>query len=432
VTDQPSNATDQARDLPEHASGPRDLGQTGVASGPTGEPAAVEASGDVVAEVPAEQPPAEEAMEVAPAEALSPEAEGDQAAAVEASGDVVAEAPAEQPPAEKAVEVAPAEALSAEAEGVQAAAAEPIGDVVAEVPADQPPAEEAVEVAPAEALSPEAEGDQAAAVEGPGDMVAEAPAEQPPAEEAVEVAPAEALSPEAEGEQAAAAEGSGDVVAEAPAEQPAPEAPEEAVAAGPEAAERETGESEAIQPAEEEPKSENMNWYILKVQSNREDSIREGLLRRVAIAGLGRYFGQVIVPTEKVTEFKGGKRRVTKRKLYPGYLVVEMEINDDTWFLVRETPGIGDFTGAAGHPTPMLPHEVSRILARQEEKSEKAPKLKIGFRPGDQVKINEGTFENFEGEVESIDQTNGQVTVMINIFGRSTPVTLEYWQIEAI
>ena len=88
-----------------------------------------------------------------------------------------------------------------------------------------------------------------------------------------------------------------------------------------------------------------MNWYILKVQSNREESIREGLLRRVSIQGLDRFFGEVIVPTEKVTEFKGGKKRVIKRKLYPGYIVVHMEINEDTWFLVRETPGIGDFTG---------------------------------------------------------------------------------------
>jgi transcription termination/antitermination protein NusG len=191
-------------------------------------------------------------------------------------------------------------------------------------------------------------------------------------------------------------------------------------------------ESAAPPPKMDEPKSKLMDWYILKVQSNREESIKDGLLRRVAIAGLERYFGDVIVPTEKVTEFKGGKKRVTKRKLYPGYLVVHMEINDDTWFLVRETPGIGDFTGAAGRPSPMLPHEVSRIVAKQEEKSEKAPKLKIGFSPGDQVKINEGTFENFEGEVDSIDETNGRVTVMINIFGRSTPVELEYWQIGAV
>ena len=179
-------------------------------------------------------------------------------------------------------------------------------------------------------------------------------------------------------------------------------------------------------------KSGNMDWYILKVQSNREDSIREGLQRRVKIAGLDYFFGDVIVPVEKVTEFKGGKKRVVKRKLYPGYLVVQMEINEETWFLVRETPGIGDFTGAAGAPSPMLAHEVSRILARAEEKSTEAPKLKINFNTGDRVKINEGTFENFEGEVEAIDQTNGRVTVMINIFGRSTPVELEYWQIESV
>lgn len=188
------------------------------------------------------------------------------------------------------------------------------------------------------------------------------------------------------------------------------------------------------QPAEIKPasKSDKLDWYILKVQSNREESIREGLLRRVAIAGLDYYFDEVIVPVERVTEFKGGKKKVIKRKLYPGYLVVHMEINDDTWFLVRETPGIGDFTGAAGRPSPMLPHEVAKIVSKAEEKSEKAPKLKIGFKEGDRVKIKDGTFENFEGEVDSIDQTNGQVTVMINIFGRSTPVTLEYWQIEAV
>ena len=274
-----------------------------------------------------------------------------------------------------------------------------------------------------------------AAAQQPGDAVAEAPAEQPPAEVSAEV-PAEPVPAQADTEQAPADEQPGDAAPETPAEQPPgdlpSEVPAEPVPAQSEADQEPAAETETAQPADDQPQAEKMNWYILKVQSNREDSIREGLLRRVAIAGLGQHFGQAIVPTENVTEFKAGKKRVSKRKLYPGYLVVQMEINDDTWFLVRETPGIGDFTGAAGHPTPMLPHEVSRILAKQEEKNEKAPKLKIGFNPGDQVKINEGTFENFEGEVDSIDQTNGQVTVMINIFGRSTPVTLEYWQIEGV
>ena len=93
------------------------------------------------------------------------------------------------------------------------------------------------------------------------------------------------------------------------------------------------------------------DWYILKVQSNREDSIREALQRRVKIQGLDEFFGDIIVPIEKVTEFKNGKKRVVKRKLYPGYIVVNMELNDDTWFLVRETGGIGDFTGSGGKPT---------------------------------------------------------------------------------
>jgi len=187
----------------------------------------------------------------------------------------------------------------------------------------------------------------------------------------------------------------------------------------------------AIWSAEEEVAGEP-NWYIIKVQSNREDSIRDGLLRRIKIAGLDSFFGDIIVPTEMVTEFKNGKKRVTKRKLYPGYIMVNMVINDDTWFLVRDTPGIGDFTGAGGKPVAMLPHEVSRLLAKQEEKTDEAPRLRINFKSGDRVKINEGTFENFEGEVDSIDEANGRVTVMINIFGRSTPVELEYWQIEAV
>ncbi len=186
----------------------------------------------------------------------------------------------------------------------------------------------------------------------------------------------------------------------------------------------------AEMPAEE--KSKNMQWYVLKVQSNREETIREALLKRVKIAGLEKYFGEIIIPTEKVTEVKGGKKKVVTRKLYPGYLVAQMEINDDTWYLVRDTSGVGDFTGAAGRPSPMPEHEVARILAKHEEKSQKQPKLKIAFKPGDQVKIHEGTFENFEGQVESIDETNGRVTVMINIFGRSTPVELEYWQIGAV
>jgi transcription termination/antitermination protein NusG len=175
-----------------------------------------------------------------------------------------------------------------------------------------------------------------------------------------------------------------------------------------------------------------MDWYILKVQSNREDSIREGLKRNVERAGMGKYFGEIIVPIETVTEFKGGKKKVIKRKLYPGYLVVQMEINDDTWYLVRDTAGIGDFTGSIGRPSPMAPQDIAKIISKTEEKTDESPRLNIRVKKGDRVKINEGTFENFEGEVDNINEASGRVSVIINIFGRPTPVELEHWQIEPL
>ncbi len=191
-------------------------------------------------------------------------------------------------------------------------------------------------------------------------------------------------------------------------------------------------EESETSPVETQIEERPLDWYILKVQSNREESIAEALRRRVKVAGQEEYFHEIIVPTEMVTEFKGGKKKIVKRKLYPGYIVVHMIINDETWFLVRETPGIGDFTGSAGRPTPMLANEVARIIPKEEDTESEEPKLQIPVDIGDRVKINEGTFENFEGEVDSIDTTNGRVTVMINIFGRSTPVELEYWQIETL
>ena len=188
--------------------------------------------------------------------------------------------------------------------------------------------------------------------------------------------------------------------------------------------------SEAKKEKQTSDESIEMDWYILKVQSNRERSIADALRRKVAIEGLDPFFGDIVVPTEKVTEFKGGKKKVVERKLYPGYIVVHMHINDDTWFAVRETSGIGDFTGSGGKPTPMLAHEVARIVQTDEEETSESPKLNINFQLGNQVKIKDGTFESFEGEVSTIDEQSGRITVMINIFGRSTPVELEYWQVE--
>lgn len=187
-----------------------------------------------------------------------------------------------------------------------------------------------------------------------------------------------------------------------------------------------------VELASDEPEDIHMDWYILKVQSNRERTIAEALERKMRIEGYDKYFDQAIVPTEKVTEFKGGKKKVVERKLYPGYIVVHMHINDDTWFAVRETSGVGDFTGAGGKPTPMLASEVARIVQTEEEVTSEAPKLDIKFAVGDKIKVKEGNFENFEGEVAKIDEASGRVTVLIHIFGRSTQVELEYWQIEAV
>ncbi len=176
-------------------------------------------------------------------------------------------------------------------------------------------------------------------------------------------------------------------------------------------------------------------WYILKVAFNREDTIRESLEKRIKLSNHKEYFGEILVPTEDVVEFtRAGKKRIVKRKLYPGYLMIQMIINDDTWFLVRETPGIGDFTGTYGKPTPMTDADVERIikLVHPDVDQEQVPKTSIPFRSGDRVRVKEGNFQSLEGDVDRIDEANGRVTVIINIFGRSTPVELDHWQIESL
>ncbi|MDX1966763.1 MAG: transcription termination/antitermination protein NusG [Planctomycetaceae bacterium] len=176
-----------------------------------------------------------------------------------------------------------------------------------------------------------------------------------------------------------------------------------------------------------------LRWYVLKVQSNRERTIRDNLVRRMKQEGLEEFFGEIVIPTEKLVETKGGKKRVTEHKLFPGYLMVQMVLNDDTWYLVRSTSGVGDFTGSAGKPMPMQPHEIQRMLGQEESKKEEAPlKVKVDFQTGDHVKIKDGAFESFDGTIEAIDEANGKITVLIQIFGRPTPVDLEYWQVERV
>jgi len=281
-----------------------------------------------------------------------------------------------------------------------------------ETPAE-PVADEAVTDASSEEVPAEDESDV--------EESEEAPAEDESDVEESEEAPAEDESDVEESEEAPAEE----LVVE-PASEPTPA--------------EESAEDAPFDPHNIPKKydSQTLEWYILKVQVNRETTIRDALLRRIKMEGLDDYFEEVIVPTEDIVEFtRSGKRKVVKRKLYPGYIMVKMMLQDDSWFLVRETPGIGDFTGTFGKPTPMPAHEVERILsvAQPEEDSKgEEPQLKtaIPFNAGDRVRVKDGNFQNFEGEVDGIDEANGRVTLIINIFGRSTPVELEHWQIEEI
>ncbi len=187
-------------------------------------------------------------------------------------------------------------------------------------------------------------------------------------------------------------------------------------------------------PSREEAEEANQEkrWYVLKVQSNREKSIRDAITRRIKRDHMEEYFGEIIIPTEKVVETKGGKKKVREQRLYPGYIMIQMILNDDSWYLVRDTGGVGDFTGAAGKPIPMQDEEIERMLGLEKTKTEEPTKVKIDLAVGDHVKIKEGTFESFDGNIDAIDATSGKITVLIEIFGRPTPVELEHWQVEKV
>lgn len=193
---------------------------------------------------------------------------------------------------------------------------------------------------------------------------------------------------------------------------------------------------EHTQAAGESPGDEHgMAWYVLKVQSNREKSIRDSLLKRIKREKLDEFFEEIVIPTEKVVETKGGRKKVREQKLFPGYMMIKMQLTDETWYLVRDTSGVGDFTGAAGKPIPMQEHEIKRMLGQPEEgetTEAPVPVVKFSVAVGDIVKVKEGPFESFEGSVDSLDEQSGKVKVMIEIFGRSTEVELEHWQVEKV
>jgi transcriptional antiterminator NusG len=188
-----------------------------------------------------------------------------------------------------------------------------------------------------------------------------------------------------------------------------------------------------------EPTRPGMKWYVLRVASNKEDQVREALERKVKVENLQHRVGRILVPTAKEKRMKGGQVKIHERKLYPGYVFVEMATESDgsipesVWFLVKETMGVGDFIGSENKPHSMRDHDVEMmLLAAAKKEDEEAALQGLEFAKGDRVKIKEGSFQNFEGNVDSIDETKGIVTVLLTIFGRATPVDVEYWQLEKL
>ena len=180
------------------------------------------------------------------------------------------------------------------------------------------------------------------------------------------------------------------------------------------------------------------HWYVLKVASNRERTVKKALERQIKRENLEEFFGDIVIPTQKVKETKNGKVVEKEEKIWPGYIVVNMAINDDSWYLVRSVSGIGDFAGKSGEPSPMPPDEVDALFGAKteaapgEEKEPEPVKINIPFNVGDRVKINDGTFEGSEGDVTAIDPETGEVQVTLQFLGRSTDVPFEHWKLEKV
>lgn len=163
-------------------------------------------------------------------------------------------------------------------------------------------------------------------------------------------------------------------------------------------------------------------WYVIHTYSGYEEAVAKALRQRVESLGMEDKIFNIIVPKEKKIKVKNGKREVVEEKIYPGYVLVEMIVTDDSWYVVRNTPNVTGFVGAGTTPIPMSEEEVKRILKRMEVKE---PQYKIELKKGDLVKIKDGTFKDFEGKVEEVDEERGKVKVLINLFGRETPVEID-------
>lgn len=173
-----------------------------------------------------------------------------------------------------------------------------------------------------------------------------------------------------------------------------------------------------------------MRWYVVHAYSQYEKQVQKALKDRIKRAGLEEQFGDILVPTEEVVEIRDGKKRTTERKFFPGYVLVQMMMNDETWHLVKSTPKVMGFIGGTSdRPAPITEREANQILNRVEESVEK-PKPKTLYEPGESVRVIDGPFADFSGVVEEVNYEKNRMRVAVLIFGRSTPVELEFGQVE--
>jgi transcriptional antiterminator NusG len=190
--------------------------------------------------------------------------------------------------------------------------------------------------------------------------------------------------------------------------------------------------SEAVTGVDAAKSGGGKRWYVVHAYSGMEKSVAKALQERIGREGLQAQFGRVLVPTEEVVEVKGGKKAITERRLYSGYVLVEMEMTDEAWHLVKSTPKVTGFLGgSANRPSPLPQKEVDEILLRMQEGYEK-PKPKVLFEVGEMVRVKDGPFADFNGNVEEVNYDKSRVRVSVTIFGRSTPVDLEFGQVEKV
>ena len=175
-----------------------------------------------------------------------------------------------------------------------------------------------------------------------------------------------------------------------------------------------------------------MDWYIIQAYSNCEKKVKAALEERIDISGLSSKFGEIMIPTEQVTELKKGQKKQIERKFFPGYMLVQMELDYDSWHLVRKTPNVMGFLGGnKTRPSPLTENELNKIVNRVDEAVEQ-PKFKTVFESGETVRINDGPFNDFNGVVEEVDYEKNLIKVSVSIFGKSTPVELNFSQVEKV